>query len=213
MAYSLIGEVLHEWLGTAMLLLFIIHHILNFNWCKTLRKGRYSIYRIFQTLIVGLLLLTMLGSMISGIILSQYVFDFLLIKGGQGIARTIHLLCSYWGFLLMNVHLGLHWEMIMGVLHHRVGMRLSLKYSKLCQLAVILIAVYGVISFYRNDIFSYLLLRTHFVLFDFDQPLILFFLEYLSMMVLFIFLSHTTKKFLQKTEKRLDTRRNSIGKH
>ncbi len=29
MAYMLIGETAHEWLGTAMFLLFIFHHIVN----------------------------------------------------------------------------------------------------------------------------------------------------------------------------------------
>ena len=29
MAYSLVGETLHEWLGAGMLLLFILHHGFN----------------------------------------------------------------------------------------------------------------------------------------------------------------------------------------
>ena len=35
MAYSLIGETFHEVIGTAMLLLFVTHHILNRRWYKT----------------------------------------------------------------------------------------------------------------------------------------------------------------------------------
>ena len=31
MAYFLIGEVIHECLGTAMMLLFFMHHFLNFG--------------------------------------------------------------------------------------------------------------------------------------------------------------------------------------
>ena len=29
MAYSLVGEVLHEWMGITMLVLFLLHHIWN----------------------------------------------------------------------------------------------------------------------------------------------------------------------------------------
>lgn len=29
MAYSLVGEKAHEWIGMAMLILFVTHHILN----------------------------------------------------------------------------------------------------------------------------------------------------------------------------------------
>lgn len=32
MAYMITGQEVHEWLGAAMLLLFIVHHILNFKW-------------------------------------------------------------------------------------------------------------------------------------------------------------------------------------
>ena len=32
MAYSLIGTLTHEILGTAMFVLFIVHHILNRKW-------------------------------------------------------------------------------------------------------------------------------------------------------------------------------------
>lgn len=39
MAYSLIGEALHEWLGIGMLLLFVLHHILNASWYRNLRRG------------------------------------------------------------------------------------------------------------------------------------------------------------------------------
>lgn len=29
MAYQVVGEMLHEWFGTAMLVLFVVHNILN----------------------------------------------------------------------------------------------------------------------------------------------------------------------------------------
>ena len=40
MGYHLWGEALHEWVGAGMLLLFIVHHILNEHWHKTLFKGK-----------------------------------------------------------------------------------------------------------------------------------------------------------------------------
>mgnify|MGYP003247146005 CR=1 FL=1 len=39
MPYSLIGETAHEWIGMAMLVLFIVHHILNRKWI-----GKRQIY-------------------------------------------------------------------------------------------------------------------------------------------------------------------------
>ena len=46
MAYSLLGEAAHEWLGIAMSALFILHHVLNRKWYGGLCKGRYSAVRL-----------------------------------------------------------------------------------------------------------------------------------------------------------------------
>ena len=98
MAYFLTDQEIHEWLGAGMLVLFIAHHILNRKWLKALGRGKYTPYRILQTILALLVLLCMLGSMLSGIWMSRYVFDFLPTQGRMGLARAAHLLCAYWGF-------------------------------------------------------------------------------------------------------------------
>lgn len=45
MPYSLLGETLHEWIGMAMFVLFIAHHILNRKWLATVAKGKYTLFR------------------------------------------------------------------------------------------------------------------------------------------------------------------------
>ena len=56
MSYSLIGETLHEWLRIGMFVLFLLHHILNRKWSGSLFKGKYTLYRIWQTTLVVLAL-------------------------------------------------------------------------------------------------------------------------------------------------------------
>ena len=112
MSYSLIGEAAHEWIGMGMFLLFITHLILNRKWVGSLGRGRWSAYRIVQTILVALCFLTIVGSAASGIILSNYIFAGLRIRGWSALVRQAHMLCSYWGFLLMSLHLGLHWSMV-----------------------------------------------------------------------------------------------------
>lgn len=106
MAYSLVGEATHEWIGIGMFVLFILHHALNYRWSKHFLKWNYSIFRSLQTILVMVILICMIGSMISGIVLSRHVFYFLPIYRGQSWARTLHLLCAYWGFVAMSLHLG-----------------------------------------------------------------------------------------------------------
>ena len=76
MARSLVGEAAHEWLGISMFGLFILHHILNRKWSRNLCKGKYTPFRILQTALVVLVLISMLGSMVSGIMLSEHAFMF-----------------------------------------------------------------------------------------------------------------------------------------
>ena len=49
MCYSIVGETAHEVIGIAMFVLFILHHILNFGWIKSLFKGKYDLRRIENT--------------------------------------------------------------------------------------------------------------------------------------------------------------------
>ena len=192
MAYSLVcgsnpavGEAIHEWLGTGMFVLFVLHHFLNRKWSLSIHKGKYTPYRVVQTTLVVLVLLTMCGSMVSGILLSRTVFSFLGVRGGQAAARSAHMLCAYWGFVFMSLHLGLHWRMIMGM-----ARKLMKKSSKGCRwilrMTAALIAVYGVYAFIKRDFGNYMLLRYHFVFFDFEEPLALFLLDYAAIMGLFV---------------------------
>ena len=116
MAYMLIGEAEHEWIGTAMFFLIILHHGLNWRWYQNLFRGRYTPLRVIQIFVNFLVLVSMIALMISGIIMSRYVFTFVPITGGMSFARTLHMLASYWGFLFMSIHLGLHWAMVMGMM-------------------------------------------------------------------------------------------------
>ena len=115
MGYQLWGDVAHEWAGAGMFVLFIAHHVLNRNWYKNLSRGKYSPSRVFQLAVDGMVFLAMLGLMVSGIMLSNHVFAFWDIHGGMSFARLLHMAASYWGFVLMSLHLGLHWGMFTGL--------------------------------------------------------------------------------------------------
>ena len=91
MAYELVGRAAHEWIGLIMFVLMIAHHILNRGWLKNLRKGRYTPYRVLQTALAGLVLLSMLGQMVSALLISREVFAFLPFTGGVGFGRTLHM--------------------------------------------------------------------------------------------------------------------------
>ena len=201
MAYSLVGEATHEWLGISMFALFILHHILNNKWAKGLFNGKYTPFRILQTVLVILPLLSMLGSMISGIIISRHALSFLHITSGQSWARTVHMICAYWGFTFISLHLGLHWSMVMGMTK-KMFKKPSTPRKWATRMVGALIAGYGVYAFIKRDIGSYMLLQNQFVFFDFGELLILFLLDYIAVMGLFVFIGHYLAKAVQAVGKK-----------
>ncbi|MBD5098784.1 MAG: DUF4405 domain-containing protein [Clostridiales bacterium] len=199
MAYSLVGETAHEWLGTAMAILFLGHHALNVRWYKRLTKGRWSLPRIAQTAVNFALLFMILGLVVSGIVLSRAVFSFLPISGGASFARIMHMVCSYWGFCLMSIHIGMHWGMVTNRFRRRTESN-SRRRTILLRAAAVLIAGYGAYAFFRRAIGTYMTLRTAFVFFDFEEPLAVFFLDYLAVMGLFAAIGYYAVKLLQRLE-------------
>lgn len=189
MTYGLIGEAAHEWIGVAMFVLFVVHHILNSHWNRNLFKGKYALVRSFQTILVILVWLSMLGSMFSGVILSRHVFSSITIRGWRSLARNLHMISAYWGFVLMSLHLGLHWNMMMGMARKLVQ-RKSIARTRVLRTIAILIAGYGIYAFIRRGIGRYMLMLDHFVYFDFDEPILFFIADYVAVMRLFVFLGH-----------------------
>lgn len=198
MAYSLVGEAAHEWLGIGMLVLFILHHVFNSRWTRNLRKGKCTPFRVLQTALVVLAMLSMLVSMVSGIVLSRYALFFLPITGGRFWARTLHMLSSYWGFVFISLHLGLHWSMMISMAK-RLFKNPSAVRRWIARGLGFLIAAYGLFAFFKREIGSYIFLKTQFVFVDFNEPLVLFLLDYIAVMGLFVFLGH----YLAETAKKL----------
>ena len=177
MAYSLLGEIAHEWLGIAMSALFILHHVLNRKWYGGLCKGRYSAVRLLGTVTDLLLLADMIALPVSGIMMSRHVFTVLNAGSGMALARTVHLLASYWGLVLMSFH--------------------AARTMALRAFAVLL-GLWGIFAFLRREIGSYLFLRNQFVFFDFNQPLLFFVADYIAVMVLFAMAGHYSAKLLKR---------------
>ena len=199
MSFMLTGQQYHEWIGAATLVLFIIHHILNLSWIRQSGRGRYTPYRVLQSILVVLVFLSILGCMVSGIVMSQYIFAFLPIQGGMSLARLTHMVCVYWGFVLMSFHLGLHWNIILGVARKAFKMPAPSPVRTLVlRLMALAVAAYGIYAFIKHRLIDYLFLCTLFVFFDYEQPPILFLAEYLAMMGLFVLSAHYASKFIQK---------------
>ena len=180
MAYSLIGEAFHEIIGTAMLFLFVVHHILNRKWYLAAFKGKQSIARIIRTCLDLLLLLLMVLQPVSGILMSKHLFTFIQVNGVSASAREIHLMCAYWSLVFCCIHAGMHLTAPIN--------KLNSKNKSAYRWTVgvwALISAYGVFAFIKRQLPEYMFRKTVFAFFDFSEPRVWFFLDYIAIMVLF----------------------------
>ncbi len=199
MAYSLIGEAAHEYIGIAMFMLFVAHHIINAAWWRNLFRGKYSPARIVMTVTNFLLAIIMIALPVSGVIMSRYAFSFLQITGGVGTARTVHLLTSYWGFVLMSFHAGLHGQMVVQAIRKTLLPKSPKGAGVILTLIAAMISGYGIYAFIRRRFADYMFLKVPFVFFDFYEPIIYFMLDYTAIMLLFAFAGYYLLKLLKKS--------------
>lgn len=181
MGYHLWGEVLHEWVGAGLFVLFVLHHILNYDFYKSLFKSKFSVRKILRIVVDFASLAAMIGLMISGIMLSAHVFRFLGISGGKSFARQLHLAATHWGFLVMALHLGIHWSVFLGLFRRSFKIK---KFSKarsiVLKIIAALIFAYGVYAFIKRDFPTPLFLRSHFIFLDYEESKLLFYADYIA---------------------------------
>jgi hypothetical protein len=181
MAYSLIGETFHEIIGTMIFILFIIHHVMNRKWYLALTKGKYNVYRIILTVLDSALVIVMLMQSVSGILLSKHLYTFLPVLPVTSKARVIHLMFSFWGFVLMSLHAGMH----LAVPFKRLW-KDNKKSGFIIIILMTMISMYGVYSFIKREFPGYMLMKNAFMFIDFNESRIHFFMDYMSVMILFI---------------------------
>ncbi len=205
MAYHYVGVQWHEMIGTVMLVLFVLHHILNGNWYLALRKGKYKPGRIFLTVIDMLLLIDMFLLMSSGIAMSRHVFRFLNIPVSMAWARGTHMTAAYAGFLLMGFHIGIHYGMIMRMTRKAFWADTADRcennnavWTWVFRVITVFIALYGVYALQKREFIDYISQKVQFVFFDFNEMALSFFLDYAAIMILTIFISYYFQRFLQR---------------
>ena len=203
MAYMLVGEEAHEWIGSGLALLFVMHNALNRKWYAALLTGRYTPLRAFQAAVNLLCLASMAAAAVSGAAMSRYLYDIPFLSGGASLARTVHMLAAYWGYCFISLHLGLHWSMILGMMKNAAAPQRAPRWiTPLLRTAGAAAALLGAHALMRHNLLDYMFLRNQFVFFDTERPLCLFFLDYAAIMALWAWLAHYARLALIKVSAR-----------
>ena len=194
MGYYVTDNTLHEILGTITFVLFILHNILNIKWYKSIFKGKHNFQRTFHIVINLLLFIAMIGMMISGIMISSDVFDFLNIKTPM-FGRNLHIISTAWGFILMAIHVGFHITGIMNKLNTKMK---NSTFEYVYYFITILLIGFGIYSFIALRLWEEMFLLTHFKFFDYEQSTILFFLKYVDLLIAIVLVIYFVLNIIKK---------------
>ena len=187
MATALVQEVPHEWLGLALFVLLIAHIVLNRRWLGSVFRGRHNAVRILQIVTIAGLLVCMLGQVASSLVISKHAFAFLPALPGAAWARRVHMICSYWSFVLAFAHAGLH---------VRAPRKLQAWQVWALRIAFFVVAAFGAYSFVRLGLPAYLAGQVQFAAMDAATPLWLVIAQYASVAVLVAGLFYYLRKAL-----------------
>ncbi|KUK21550.1 MAG: Membrane protein [Pseudothermotoga lettingae] len=182
MAYHTFGEVFHEITGILSFFLCVLHNVLNWRWYLNLFKGKYSLFRIFHAVINFLLVAVMIGTTISSIAISQ-VFDFPIFVSTD-LARKSHMVFSAWCFIMMAIHFGFHWKIFFGKMRRYIGSRIK-------KFILSIVLIYGTYQFFNRQIFHRMFGLINFTYFDYEEHIIVFFMDYLVVFMLIAYLSYS----------------------
>ena len=192
MAYHLIGDPLHEWMGIMLFVFVILHNILNRKYYLRLCKGKCTPMRFFYTAINLMLIISFLCVAASAVFLSATVSSIFHLRAVL-LGRKMHMVFTTWSFILMSAHLGLHWNR---------GIHVIKKQPKelqfLCCISMMLASGYGLYAFISRELLQRMLFLSGYVFFDYEESVFLFIVDYIAILCLFSGITYGMKRFIAK---------------
>jgi hypothetical protein len=199
LAYNLMGNLVHEIVGTAMFALLIGHNLFNRQWYGTVLKGRPEPRTLITRGINLSLLVSMLTLLVTSAIISQAVFSFLPLSSTVS-ARQIHTMVGYLALLIVAVHLGLHWTMIMGVARRLLRITGENRIRTIVmRILAAGIAACGLQSLFAVNFSSKLLMQFELEFWDFQAATLAFFLHHAAIVGLGAAIGHYASQSLGLT--------------
>jgi len=196
MLNKITGNVLHEMMGLVIVLCIATHAFFNLNWFNAFFKQKStSFQRIFNTIVIVLLLCSFGTLLLSSMMISKSLFSFLGFKSTL-MLRQIHTTSAYWFFILCFLHLGIQWQRFSALFKKY---KLRVKHAHLIKtLLAIGVVAYAGCVFVQRDITSKLLMTFAFEFWDNSQSLGSVVIDYMSMAIALIVLTRYVLLFQKK---------------
>jgi len=189
-AFTLTGSTVHELLGLGLLGLVVLHGGWNGSWFAGLRKGRYRGTRIATVVINGLLLIAAVLMMVSGVVNSELLFRMTGVEFDL-MPRALHNASAHWFLVLIAIHLGLHWKLVMNEAQRLCGLpAFSQQQRRVLSALAILVSLFGVYASLDRSLYARMIAYYSFGDWDFAGSLAGFFMQYLAIVGLHACIAH-----------------------
>ena len=202
LAYYWLDNTVHEIVGTGMFLLIIVHNVFNRRWYKTIPKSRHEARGLINSSTILLLAATMLVLLVTSLMISRTVFSFLPFSGGFS-TRQVHILVAWWALIIVSLHLGMRWSMLMNVARNLFAVK-GTSTARTAALRVIaaVVAIQGIRSSFDLGMGSKLTAQISIDFWDFNESTVGFFVHVVAIAGLYMSIAHYTMKWLQSRKRK-----------
>lgn len=205
-AYFWQGNAAHELAGISLFMLIVVHNVFHRRWFSGLSKGvRDKGVReprgMFNLALTFVLLIGMLALLATSLMISETLFAGLRLDD-DFMVRQIHAGVAYWLLIVVAIHLGLRWPLLMAVarklLHIEAANAVR---TVVLRLLAAGIAAQGVCSVLALNLRSRLLFQLSLDWWNFEESAAGFFGHCMAIAGLCIFVTHYTMLWLRRRKR------------
>lgn len=196
LAYWWLDNLSHELFGTALFVLVIVHNVLNRRWYGGVTKRKVDATRIVNLVTIFCLAIGMTVMLVTSLLVSHDLFPFTALSGAFAV-REIHMFAGYWVLLIIAIHLGTRWGVVMKTI--QLTLRLaspSTLRTMVLRAMALAIAIWGVKSSFEMAFGTKLMLNYSLDMWDFSENTVGFFIGYASIVGLYAAITHYALGFL-----------------
>ena len=197
------GNAAHEVAGTAMFMLLVVHGAFHRRWFATMAKAPRARRGMFDIALTLLLLAGMLVLLATSLVISETVFagwrwdkDFTV--------RQIHVGAAYWLLVVVSIHLGLRWPLLMSIASRLLGVtEPNAIRIVMLRLVATAVATQGIFSALALNLRDRLFFQMTLDWWNFEESVAGFFGHCLAVMGLCIFLTHFAMQGLGRIRRKV----------
>jgi hypothetical protein len=190
LAYWWLENLYHELFGTALFALVIMHNVFNRRWYGGVTKRRIDVARLINLVIIFFLVIGMTVMLVTSFLVSRDLFPFTALSGAFAV-REIHMFAAYWLLLIIAVHLGTRWSVVMNTVRVTLGLSSrNAARTMALRAAALVTALWGVKSSFKMAFGAKLMLTYSLDMWDFNESTFGFFINYASIVGLYAAATH-----------------------